>query len=413
MRRPRIFLPVLSLAAALWTLGAPARAQEQCGICHPVQRVEHQAGVHSREAVGCTSCHGGDAEATRAETAHRGSFRSLRDRAEIPEACARCHADLAQMRPYNLPVDQYALYRTSKHGRAVARGEERAAVCIDCHGVHDIRSPADPESSVYSRHLPATCGGCHGDGELMAEIGLDAGVVEAYRTSLHGLALFDRGNLAAPNCTSCHGVHGAAPPGVGDVDKVCGNCHGAVRRAFLDGPHLQAMRDKGIAECAACHESHAIVRREDQAILELCVDCHEPGSAQIDLGKKIHALIRDAEEEIEAAEALVARADEVPIHTEDHRARLEEARTYLTEARPLVHSVAFEPVEAMTRRARSIAAEVQHEIYPELEHRSAHLGLAAFWFYLLMTLAILWNYKRRLASDDRQPDPPAEEEAGS
>ncbi len=403
MRRPQIFL-VLSLAAALWIPGARGRAQEQCGICHPVQRVEHQAGVHAREEVDCTSCHGGNAAATRVEAAHRGSFRSLRDRGEVAASCAECHADLLQMRPYNLPVDQYALYLTSEHGLAMARGEERTAVCTDCHGIHEIRSATDPKSSVYSRNLPATCGGCHGDGSLMEEFGLDAGVVEEYRTSLHGLALFDRGNRLAPNCTNCHGVHGAAPPGVGDVDKVCGNCHGAARRAFLDGPHLQAMRDKGLAECAACHSDHAIVRREDAATLELCLDCHDESSTQVDLGKKIHALIGAAEEEIEEAERLVMRADEVPIHTEDQRARLEEARTYLTEARPLVHAVALEPVEAMTRRARSIAEEVQHELYPQLEKRTAHLGLAAFWFYLLMTLAILFSYKRRLAREQEDSD---------
>lgn len=412
MRRFRIFF-VPCLAAALWALGASVEAQEQCSICHPVQRVEHRAGIHAREEVGCTSCHGGDAAATRVEAAHRGSFRNLRDRGEVAASCAECHADLQRMRPYNLPVDQYALYLTSKHGLAMARGEERAAVCTDCHGVHEVRSADDPKSPVYTRNLPATCGGCHGDPSLMADFGLDAGVVEEYRTSLHGRALFDRGNLAAPNCTSCHGVHGAAPPGVGDVDKVCGSCHRAERRAFLESPHLKAMRAEGLAECAACHSNHAIVRREDAATLELCLDCHQESSAQVDIGRKIHALIRAAEEDIEEAEALVARAEEVPLHVEGYRGRLEEARTYVTEARSLVHTVALEPVEAVTRRARSIGEEVQHELYPKLEQRSAHLGLAAFWFYLVMTLAILFNYKRRLARGDGRPGATTEEESES
>ncbi len=84
------------------------------------------------------------------------------------------------------------------------------------------------------------------------------------------------------------------------------------------------------------------------------------------------------------------------MHVEDHLSRVEEARTYLTEVLPLVHSVRLGPVEEFTRRARSIGEEVQHEIYSKLDRRPAHIGLAVFWFYLLMTLTILVVYKRRL-----------------
>ena len=48
------------------------------------------------------------------------------------------------------------------------------------------------------------------------------------------------------------------------------------------------------------------------------------------------------------------------------------------------------------RRARSIAEEVQHEIHGELDRTEEHLGLALFWFYVLMTLVILVLFKRRL-----------------
>ena len=58
-------------------------------------------------------------------------------------------------------------------------------------------------------------------------------------------------------------------------------------------------------------------------------------------------------------------------------------------------------MEQLTRRARSIGEEVRHEIYEKLDRRPAHVGLAVFWFYLLMTLAVLIVYKRRLAADPR------------
>lgn len=389
---------VLAGAVALGLLGGAAAAEEKCGVCHPDVRVAFEQSVHARESVGCVSCHGGTAASLEVAAAHRGSFRSLRERAGIPALCAECHADLRKMRPYNLPVDQYALYQTSTHGRAVAGGEERAAVCSDCHGAHDIRAPQDPQSRVYSRNLPATCGRCHGDAELMRELGLDPAVVDEYRSSIHGRQLFDDGNLAAPNCTHCHGVHGAGPPGVGDVDKVCGACHIQARRAFLAGPHYPAMLAAGLPECAACHSNHAILPFNAADGLN-CAECHDDGSPQVALGNRLATLITGAESEVEQAEKLVARAEKVPLDVEDHLARLDEARTYLTEALPLVHTVAIEPVEQITGRARSIGEEVQHELYRELDRRIAHLGLAVFWFYLLMTLAILIGYKRRLSRE--------------
>ena len=51
----------------------------------------------------------------------------------------------------------------------------------------------------------------------------------------------------------------------------------------------------------------------------------------------------------------------------------------------------------MSRRARSVGEEVQHDIYAELGHRSMRrIGLIALWFYVLMTVAIIIGYKRRI-----------------
>ncbi len=116
------------------------------------------------------------------------------------------------------------------------------------------------------------------------------------------------------------------------------------------------------------------------------------------MGKKLHTLVQTASEQIEQAALLVERAERAALPIEDYESRLEEARTYLTEALPLVHTVTVEPVETVARRARSLAEEVQHEIYNELDRTEEHLGLVIFWFYLVMTLVILVLYKRRLHS---------------
>ncbi|MCP4659453.1 MAG: hypothetical protein GY856_28935 [bacterium] len=383
--------------AALLALPAPrVGAAGQCGVCHPEERVVFESSVHAREGVDCTSCHRGDDTALDSQPAHRGDFRSLSDRSEIPGVCAECHASQEKMRPYNLPVDQVALYQTSQHGMAVAGGDDRAAVCTDCHGEHEIRTADDPQSKVYGHNIPATCGRCHADEALMERYGLDPQVIADYRSSVHGKALLDAHQSAAPNCTSCHGVHGGAPPSFGDIDKVCGACHAQARRAFLEGSHYQGMLAAELPECVSCHAHHAIRRFDAASIVSACTECHDHDSAQVLVGEKIRTLILAAEQEVRKAEQRVREAERIPLEVEDHLSRLDEARTYLTEAHPLVHTVSQEAIEELTRRTRSIGEEIQHEIYAELDRTAAHLGLAGFWFYLIMTLAILWAFKRRL-----------------
>lgn len=383
---------VLSLASPAWAAGEG----EQCGTCHPTERVAFAESVHAREEVTCSSCHGGRPDSLDVDAAHRGSFRSLADRTKIPESCASCHADLERMRPYNLPVDQYAIYMTSPHGKAAAAGDSHSAVCSDCHGAHAVLPPDDPQSRVHMRNLPSTCGECHADATLMGSYGLDPNVVQEYLGGAHGEALLERGVQAAPSCNSCHGVHGATPPGVGDIDKVCGTCHQETRKAFLAGPHYPSMAEAGLPECSSCHSNHGI-RRHDLADLSvICADCHGEDSDEAVVGNKMQTLIVQADQEVESAENLLLEAEKIPLDVQDHLSRIEEARTYLTEALPLVHSVSVEPVEQVTRRARSIGKEIEAEVYPRLSKRTAHVGLAIYWFYVVMTVAILIGYRRRL-----------------
>ncbi len=69
-------------------------------------------------------------------------FRGKIQRNQIPELCGHCHSDGAFMRKYNpsLRTDQLAQYKTSVHGKRLLQGDTKVAVCIDCHGVHDLRA---------------------------------------------------------------------------------------------------------------------------------------------------------------------------------------------------------------------------------------------------------------------------------
>ena len=374
-----------------------------CGLCHPDVRVEHDQSVHAREGVACHDCHGGDPEAATTKAAHRGDFRGAPSRRDIPTSCDLCHADYARMRPYDLPADQHALYRTSVHGIRLAQGDEQVAVCTDCHGTHAIRSRDDPQSAVYPRNIPATCGRCHDGSQDQSSGGGGPNPYADYVGDVHGQAFLKDHNSSAPHCASCHGAHGAAPPGVGDVNKVCGRCHAPARTYFLQSPHAAELEQTGSPECASCHDHHGIRSATEAMLDSTCLRCHDAGSQQAEVATAMRTLISGADDEIEAARLLVDRAAAIPLYVEDYRARLEEARTSLVRSFPVMHALQVASVEELTHRARSIAAEVESEVNGKLlERRWRRVGLLLFWFYLILTVTILVRYRRRALHEATQ-----------
>jgi len=376
----------------------PGKTSKMCGVCHSDIRVKYENGVHNSEGVGCISCHGGDPNALTVPGAHSAGFRGKPARKAIPALCASCHADVARMRFYNLPSDQYALYQLSFHGMKLAKGDQSVAVCIDCHGVHEIRKPEDPKSSVFGRNIPGTCGKCHGDPEFRKRHGLKGDPVKDYEAGVHGKAFLSGDDPAAPECTRCHGSHGATPPGVGDVEKVCGQCHMQTRTYFLASPHKAAMDQAGQPECAACHNSHKTAAIPPEQFASSCLSCHDKGDREYKVALALARMKDDAAAEIVKADKLVAQAAAIPLYVEDYRSRLQDARTALLEAAPVTHSLDTLQVEPHTRRARSIAARVSEELHQKLAGRWWHnVGLGLFWFYLLLTAAIIMRARRRAA----------------
>jgi predicted CXXCH cytochrome family protein len=268
-------------------------------------------------------------------------------------------------------------------------------VCSDCHGAHDILAASDPASRVYPLNVPRTCGRCHGDSTRTGRAP-GATVLDQYLSSVHARALLDQSNARAPTCVSCHGVHGAAPPAVGDIDKVCGQCHTAERRYFVAGPHHSGFVRAGLPQCASCHGTHAIAAARPERLATTCVECHKAGAGpQRQLGGKLWTEYRTAAAELEKAVGLTAQAEAVPLNTEDYRARLEEARTYLSEALPAAHSVREEVAAAFAARSRSVSREVESEIYAKLQElRTRKIVLIVFWFYLLLTILILRRFQK-------------------
>ncbi len=134
------------------------RQAQTCGQCHPLEARDVAASVHGkamatgeRDAPTCTDCH----------SEHK--IEALKDGSPlaISDVCSRCHASVYLDQKYNLPVDRVKTYLESYHGLAAQNGSTVVANCASCHGYHKILPSADPDSTINTNHLVATCGQCH------------------------------------------------------------------------------------------------------------------------------------------------------------------------------------------------------------------------------------------------------------
>jgi predicted CXXCH cytochrome family protein len=245
--------------------------------------------VHFRRGVSCAGCHGGDptADLGHDHVKEWPEKDRQKNRAWVVQFCARCHSDPAIMHEFNpsLPTDQLAKFKDSPHGRTLLeKHDDRAPSCVSCHGVHGIRSAKDPQSKVYAQRVPETCGACHADPKIMSGFTRTDGSplpttqLAEYRTSVHGRALLERGDLGAPACNTCHGNHAASPPGVAQVSRSCSLCHSANASLFDGSKHKHAFDQHNWPECGQCHNNHAIAKTHDSMLAtgpgQLCGDCH-------------------------------------------------------------------------------------------------------------------------------------------
>jgi len=135
---------------------------ETCGRCHMEIYAKYKASIHGvavargvAEAPSCTGCHGEHRIYSRTDP------KSTVYPTHVSEQCSKCHASIAIMSKFGIEAEQVATYNESFHGVANKFGSRTVANCSSCHGVHDIRPPDDPLSSVNARNIPKTCGKCH------------------------------------------------------------------------------------------------------------------------------------------------------------------------------------------------------------------------------------------------------------
>ena len=352
-----LFCSVLILFSAV---SLPAQTKNSCLACHsqldaPLQ-VDANAfaqSIHTQKGVLCVTCHGGDStsdDMAEAMSPAKG-FKGAPARAQIPTFCAKCHANAAYIRGFNpsLRTDQYSQYLTSIHGQRLAKGDHKVAVCTDCHGVHDILPPNDPRSSVYPTNVAPTCGKCHANADYMKPYKIPTNQLALYNTSVHHTELFDKGDLSAPTCSTCHGSHGAAPPGVTAVVNVCSTCHVFQAQLFDSGPHKKAFRSSGLPGCVTCHSNHGIQHPTDAFVGvgkdSVCIKCHSSGEPGFEVASKIHAQLVKLDTSMARSWEILNRAEQAGVEVGPAKLELTQVRDDLTKARVAIHSVELKPVD--------------------------------------------------------------------
>ena len=280
-------------------------AKPACAQCHADQQQKYEQGIHARglkagfgQAARCIDCHGGSHEILPASDPQ-----SKVSRANISKTCATCHGKSSVMQNTGISTQPVISFEESVHGKAIEAGSQKAADCADCHGAHDILQANNPASPIFKTNVPLTCAKCH-DGEE-----------KEFTNSIHGKALF-AGNMHAPACTDCHGIHTIKKPEDPNssvsaqnlAKNTCARCHDSVRMSnefgvpgrrattYLASYHGMAteLGSKKAANCASCHGVHNILPSTDpkstiypKNLVATCGKCH-PGANENFAKAKVH-----------------------------------------------------------------------------------------------------------------------------
>ncbi|HLE29714.1 MAG TPA: hypothetical protein VI793_16435, partial [Anaerolineales bacterium] len=149
---------------------AHVQIPQTCARCHSEIYDQYKKSVHGAalleninpDVPACIDCHGVHNIPDPTTAAFR-----LRS----PELCAKCHTDPTRMSKYGISTQVLNTYLADFHGTTVTLFEKQTPdqvtnkpVCFDCHGIHDIARPDDPQKGLQVKeNLLQTCQKCHPD----------------------------------------------------------------------------------------------------------------------------------------------------------------------------------------------------------------------------------------------------------
>lgn len=370
------------------------QTQDSCANCHAalpdpwgVAQETFSQDIHFQKGLTCASCHGGDPTTDDAGKAmsKKAGWRGKVPRKQIPQLCGSCHSDPAYIRQFNpsLRTDQLDQYHSSVHGKRLAQGDAKVAVCTDCHSVHDLRAPTDPRSTVNPINVASTCARCHANADYMKGYSIPTDQFAKYSASIHHDALVVRGDLSAPTCPSCHGNHGAVPPGVDRVQNVCSNCHVFQDQMYEKSSHKGAFQAASLPGCVVCHGNHDIAYPTDANLGTgsegVCMRCHTSGDKCDQSRAELQKSLVRLDEAIKIADGSLDLAERSGMEVSEARLAQNQARDSLTKARVTIHSFRVDLVDQDVQTGLKIAAnnlQAGKEAMVERNRRRAGLGLS-------------------------------------
>ena len=151
-------------------LGARLTIPQTCAKCHSAIYDTYKQSVHgaalteegNQYVPTCIDCHG----VHNIQSPTTATFRN-----STPELCAKCHTNATLMKQYGISTNVLNTYVADFHGTTVEMFEKNypdqptnKPVCTDCHGVHDIMRPDNPEAGIaFKKNLLVKCQQCHPD----------------------------------------------------------------------------------------------------------------------------------------------------------------------------------------------------------------------------------------------------------
>ncbi len=236
---------------------------EFCGSCHEKEKEQHIKSEHyvsvnqdKPNAPTCIYCH--------VHPITKGyGLDPVQLKLNQEKLCLSCHLNNPNQTQYSKSL---VSYEQSVHGAQLLKGNQNAAVCVDCHGSHDLEKANSPDSRINRYKIPQVCGKCH------------ISIAHEYESSIHGIALL-KGNKDVPGCTFCHGEHNIVP--VPDVPtKVFNETH-INKSTFIKNKMVY---------CVVCHVDEKMMDKYNISTVQKahewlpnqavhwetvrCVDCH-------------------------------------------------------------------------------------------------------------------------------------------
>jgi predicted CXXCH cytochrome family protein len=144
---------------------SPISLPNTCVTCHEKEVNDYKNSVHwmrvqrgIKDAPVCNDCHNEHSVVEITEEGRESNRLKMQQ-----ETCIGCHENSRVADKYGKKGNQVEQYLESYHGLAALRGDEDAAMCVDCHNVHSILPSKNLNASTNENNVTETCQRCHED----------------------------------------------------------------------------------------------------------------------------------------------------------------------------------------------------------------------------------------------------------